>query len=368
MPLAAFEPWIHRGPAILLAGMVALFICSRILAIILPRQSDAIGLRAVAFFLPIAAVSLVSALMGRPEIAVAVVFGTSVGAMTTVVGFIAVSEPVVAGPPRWRRLWPFLLAAALLVFVIGFKGTFSWHHAVALATEGLLLFTLWNDSGETAVTTAAVTTAAVNTAATPPNETLSYATDGATPSHTLARSLLLPFELILVAILLWLAAWFVTRGTVRTAPMLRGMSTSGLAGSVVSLSMVLPMMFGSWRLGVGGRGWALVTTQIGVVLLNLCALLPVLILLPYAAAHFPQVAHWAGDSMLWHEGLPKLLIFPPPMWRIDNVLLLIVGVFLLPVAIGKWSLGREEGMVLIAAYFFYLTATLASGLEPGLAR
>jgi hypothetical protein len=362
MPLAAFEPWIHRGPAILLGGMVALFICSRVLAVIIPPQSEALGLRAVAFFLPIAAVSLVSALMGRPEIAVAVVFGTSVGAMTTVVGFIAVSEPVVAGPPRWRRLWPFLLATALLVFVIGFKGTFSWHHAVALATEGLLLFSLWNDTGETA------TTAILDTAATPTNPTLSYATDALPTSRPLVKALLLPLELILVAILLWLAAWFVTRGTVRTAPMLRGMSTSGLAGSVVSLSMVLPMMFGSWRLGVGGRGWALVTTQIGVVLLNLCALLPVLILLPYAAAHFPHVAYWAGDSMLWQEGLPKLLIFPPPMWRIDNVLLLIVGVFLLPVAIGKWSLGREEGMVLIAAYFFYLTATLASGLEPGLAR
>jgi Ca2+/Na+ antiporter len=70
--------------------------------------------------------------------------------------------------------------------------------------------------------------------------------------------------------------------------------------------------------------------------------------------------------MLWQEGLPKLLIFPPPMWRIDNVILIVVGVFLLPVAIGKWSLSREEGMVLIAAYFFYLTATLVSGLTPGM--
>jgi hypothetical protein len=355
MPLAAVEPSINRGPALLLGGMIALFVCSRILAAILPRRADQMGLRALAFFLPGAAVSLVSALLGRPEIALGVLFGTSVGAVTTVIGYIAVAEPVEAAPPRWRRLWPFLLAAALLVFVIGFKGTFSWHAAVALAVEGLLLLTLWNDPGDPIP----ATPQSVLDAHTPhPAEIL--------PDPSPRATLLLALELLLVAVLLWLSAWFVTRGTVRTAPILRGMSTSGLAGSVVSLSMVLPMMFGSWRLGADGRGWALVTTQIAVVLLNLCLLLPVLILLPYLAAWFPHVAFFAGDSMLWQEGLPKLLIFPPPMWRIDNVILIVVGVFLLPVAIGKWSLSREEGMVLIGAYFFYLTATLVSGWTPGM--
>jgi hypothetical protein len=339
--------------------MIALFVASRIHAAIIPRRPDQMGLRALAFFLPGAAVSLVASLLGRPEIALGVLFATSVGAVTTVIGYIAVAEPVEAAPPRWRRLWPFLLASALLVFVIGFKGTFSWHHAVALATEGLLLFTLWNDPGEPATPSTVLDSAA------PPSPfALNYATPSDSPARSPRATLLLTLELLLVAILLWLSAWFVTRGTVRTAPTLRGMSTSGLAGSVVSLSMVLPMMFGSWRLGADGRGWALVTTQFAVVLLNLCLLLPVLILLPYLAAIFPQVAHFAGDSMLWHEGLPKLVIFPPPMWRIDNVLLIVVGVFLLPVAIGKWSLSREEGMVLIAAYFFYLTATLVSGLTP----
>jgi hypothetical protein len=365
MPLAALEPLIHRGPAMLLGGMVALFACSRMLAVILPRQRDALGVRALAYFIPIAAASLVAALLGRPEIAVAIVFGTSVGAMTSVVGFIAVGEPLDSGPPRWRRLWPFLLAAALLVFVIGFKGTFNWHDAIALATEGLILYTLWNDRADASPATPQTVLSAAVAPATGPIP-LNYAAPGTSPC-TVAGILLLILELLMVAVLLWLGGWSVTRGTVAIAPALRGMSTSGLAGSLVSLSMVLPMMFGSWRLSTGGRGWAPVTTQIGVVMLNLCALLPILILLPYAAVHIPQVAHFAGDSMLWNEQLPKLLIFPSPMWRIDNVILIIMGVFLLPVAIGKWNLGREEGMVLIAAYFFYLTATVASGLSPGMA-
>ena len=39
--------------------------------------------------------------------------------------------------------------AALLVFVAGFNGTFSWHHALALFLEGLILLSLWHDSSTT---------------------------------------------------------------------------------------------------------------------------------------------------------------------------------------------------------------------------
>jgi Ca2+/Na+ antiporter len=330
-----------------------------------------VGLRAVSYFIPIAAASFAAMLLGRPEIAVGVVFGTSVGAMTTVIGFIALAAPVEAGPPRWRRIWPFQLAAALLVFVMGFKGTFNWRDAVALGVEGLLLVSLWNDRRDEAEQTAAtvLTEAAAGLTGWPGTFPLNYAAvPPAEVLYTPVRILILIGELALVAVLLWLGAWSITQGTVRTASHLRGMSTSALAGSIVSLALVLPMTYGTWRRSSGARGWSPVTTQVGVVLLNLCALLPALILLPYLAVHVPQVSRWAGEAMLWNDRLPKLLIFPTPMWRIDNVVLIVVGVLLLPVAIGKWSLGREEGLVLIAGYFFYLTATIASGFEPGISR
>jgi hypothetical protein len=246
----------------------------------------------------------------------------------------------------------------------------NWRDAIALATEGLLLLSLWNDRNDpgNATTQTILNEASVDPVLRPSTFPLNYATPASSSPWTLRRVLLLTLELCLVAILLWLGAWAITQGTVRTGALLRNMSSSAIAGSIVSLSLVLPMMYGSWRLSAGGQGWAPVTTQIGIVILNLCALLPALILLPYLAAHVPQVARWSGDSMLWHEGLPKLLLFPSPMWRIDNIVLIIMGVFLLPVAFGKWSLGREEGMVLIAGYFFYLTATIASGLDPSAAR
>ena len=89
-----------------------------------------------------------------------------------------------------------------------------------------------------------------------------------------------------------------------------------------------------------------------------------LILLPYVAANVPALTRWSGDALAWHEGFPRLLIYPTAVWRIDNVLLIIMGVMLLPVALGKWALGREEGLALIAGYFFYLTVTVATGLNP----
>jgi Ca2+/Na+ antiporter len=366
----ALDPFVRLGPMILLGGMVALFACSRVLTILFARGDNRIGARALTSFVPIAAASLVAMLLGRPEIAVGIVFGTSVGAVTTVIGFVAMAGPINPGPARWRRLWAFLLVASMLVFVAGFKGTLNWHDALALLIEGLIVFSLWTDPTADAAGGSAPHVA-VDDAAHHDDDwshavTLNYATPTRHDAWTLGRVLLITLELALIAALLWLGGWAVTQGAVRSSTALRGMSTSGLAASVISLALVLPMMHGSWRMAAGGRGWAPVTAQVGVVLLNLCVLLPVLILLPYVAAHVPAVARWSGDAMAWHEGLPKLLVYPAAIWRIDNVLLVIMGVMLLPVALGKWSLGREEGLALIAGYFFYLTATVATGLNPSL--
>jgi len=365
------DPYVRLGPLILLGGMIALFACSRVLTILFARGgADArVGPRALTLFVPIAAASLVAMFLGRPEIAVGIVFGTSVGAVTSVIGFVAVAGPIHPGPPRWRRLWPFLLVASLLVFVAGFKGSLNWHDAVALVIEGMIVYSLWTEplnpdaSSHDTLTESDLAHGADDHHA-PYATALSYATPTDQGDWTIGRVVVLTFELAMVAALLWLGGWAVTQGAVRSSTTLRGMSTSGLAASVVSIALVLPMMHGSWRMAAGGRAWASVTAQVGVVLLNLCALLPLLILLPYAAAHAPTLTRWSGDALVWHEGLPRLLIYPTAVWRIDNVLLIIMGVMLLPVALGKWALGREEGLALIAGYAFYLTATIATSLNP----
>jgi Ca2+/Na+ antiporter len=367
----SLDSYARLGPVILLGGMVALFACSRVLTILFARVgggADArIGARAVTLFVPIAAASLIAMFLGRPEIAVGIVFGTRVGAATLAVGFVAVADPIKPGPARWRRLWPFLLVASLLVFVAGFKGSLNWHDAVALLIEGLIVFSLWTEPAEYSVSPHDTLTESdlAHEDDDPRAITLSYATRASDQdAWPVGRVAVLTFELAMIATLLWLGGWAVAQGAVRSSTTLRGMSTSGLAASVVSLALILPMMHGSWRMAAGGRAWAPVTAQIGVVLLNLCALLPALILLPYIAANVPALTRWSGDALAWHEGLPRLLIYPTAVWRIDNVLLIIMGVMLLPVALGKWALGREEGLALIAGYAFYLTATIATSLNP----
>src|SRR6185503_15947220 len=156
--LAAVDVADRSGPYYLVGGMVGLCVASVLLAGILPRlgrdgangdgHDEPVGLRALGYFLPIAVAALVAMLLGSTDVAVGIVFGTSVGALTSVVGLTALAEPVGAGPRRWMRLWPFALAASLIVFIAGFKGTFQWADAVALLTQGAVIVGLWFDPGE----------------------------------------------------------------------------------------------------------------------------------------------------------------------------------------------------------------------------
>ena len=369
---AAVVAGSRSGPYYLLAGVAGLCAGSVLLSGVLSRlagdsidpEDEPVGLRVLGHFLPIAAASLVAMFLGGTDVAVGIVFGTSVGALTTVVGIASLAQPVEAGPRKWTRLWPFALVAALIVFVAGFKGTFQWHDAVALLTEGVVIVGLWLELGEGA--SRATSTGDAYAQVLSGSSTLDYETPRPWRPWRIdwPKTALTLGELALIGALLWVASLAAARGAVRTGGVSArgpGVSASALAGSVISLALVLPMTWGAWRRAERGRSWSPVSTQVGVVLLNLCALLPALILLPYAAAKLPGLSRWAGDALAYGEGTPRPLLFPAPMWRIDNVVLLIVGALLLPVALRRWNLGREEGLVLIAGYFFYLTATLLSG-------
>ncbi len=407
---------------------MGLFACSRILSGTFVRPGGSPGGRAVGLFIPIAVSAVTAMLLGRPEIAVGIVFGSSVGAMTTVIGFAALANPIGGGPMRWRRVWCFPLAAALIALVAGFKGLFHWRDAIALFLEGIVVLSLWREvpvrrvaavSGEQSDSTGAGEAAGDGTggatgdasggsaggaagvksdeqtgygpvldyrsagavaARKPFFEPLTEATPaleeqaGAAPAATAGREVaaesggssdggregfVMILELVLALAALVLASWAVTTGTVAVGIKLRNFSTAGLAASIVSLALVMPMTYGAWTRSSGGRSWEPMTTQVGVVLLNFCLLLPALIMIPYlAAGPAPFLSTWAGDALAYGEGLAKPLIFPAAFWRIDNVILIVAGVLMLPVSAGKWKLGREEGMALIAGYFFYLTSIL----------
>jgi hypothetical protein len=80
------------------------------------------------------------------------------------------------------------------------------------------------------------------------------------------------------------------------------------------------------------------------VLLNLCLLLPIVILLNYVLA---GVLH-ASES--------RATPYPLIVWRVDTVMLVVLGFAIVPVAAGRWLPGRLESMLLVLAYAAYLVA------------
>jgi hypothetical protein len=47
------------------------------------------------------------------------------------------------------------------------------------------------------------------------------------------------------------------------------------------------------------------------------------------------------------------MAFPMSVWRVDTILLVVLGVMLLPWGLGAWTPGRIEGGVLVLAYLAY---------------
>ena len=87
-------------------------------------------------------------------------------------------------------------------------------------------------------------------------------------------------------------------------------------------------------------------------MLNVCALLPILIAVNYAAGHLKFVAS-VGRLQL-----------PLTVWRVDIVALIVLGLFLLPVGLGRWKLSRMQGLGLIGGYAAYLALSVLLGTTP----
>jgi hypothetical protein len=146
---------VSPATALIALGGLALYVASRAAADALtggdPRRA---GLRALGHCLPIAAVALLclrpsmgrpgidEAGIGRPPVAVALAFSTSVACLTLVLGIVTYLAPL-AGLPPSRKAWPFVLPAALLALVAGFNGHLTWWHAGLLALLGAAVLNLW---------------------------------------------------------------------------------------------------------------------------------------------------------------------------------------------------------------------------------
>lgn len=367
---------LDPAKGLLIGGTAALYIAARSAASLVPSGAAAPGRRALASWLPIAAVAVVATLMKQAEIAVAVVFGTSVASLSLVLGAAAFAEGAPDDPGPWRRVWPFVLPAALLALLAGLSGRLLWWHALVFAAEGAVLLPLWLDR---------------------PALAEEKSTSDSGPHRRAIRSM----NALLAVALGAIGAWLAVRGAVGVAHDMATSSTALITSTTLAPLLVIALIVDTTALARDGRASVAVSSTVGTVLLNLCVLLPAIVLLwyPISTGFVPTVPGIAvstsapsvdlsGTTTTMPATSPATkgsvatippasapamqpqaprsfaevspMTYPMVTWRVDTVLLVLLGFLLLPISLGRWRLGRVEGMALIALYAIYVLAIAAA--------
>ena len=300
------------GEILLVGGIVLQYIATRFSMAALGRaDGSAPGWQAIAQWLPILATAIAASVMHLPEMAICLVFGSSVASLSLVMGMTGYVAPVTPPMPQ-RRLWPLVLPAAIFLLLAGFRGKLTWLHAVMLLGMGLAFLAVWTERPDPATM--------------PPG---SYVPP---PSKAV---LMIP-----AILLVGLGAAVTVYGTTRTSS--RILTPDLLAATILSPLLLLPMLGAGTMLAQNGHTDRAITSLCGTVLLNLCLLLPAIVLVEYARG--------------FHHGHAQPISFPLITWRVDAVLLVVLGFPLMPLAFGRWIPERIESVVLIAVYAGYLIA------------
>ena len=345
------------GTALIAVGALLLFAASRAAADALagadPRKP---GLRALGHCLPVAAVALMclhpaiarpDAVGGRPHIAVGLVFATSVACLSLVLGIVTYLAPVVALPPS-RRAWPFVMPAALLALIGGFGGALTLTHAGVLALLGIVVMNLWVSADEVT-----------------PGPVPVLSSDSSLPAPSQARGDYRWLEFALALALTLVGGWAMARGAAKLELSSRTFTGALAASAVLSPLLTLPVLGTTTRLAERGNAGSAVSTLVAMALFNLCLVLPLVIvtnslltgpLAPVSATAttmpIPLDNAYATASTF---GQPAP--YPMMSWRIDTVLLVVLGFALIPWSLGRWVFSRAESAALIFGYALYLALT-----------
>ena len=364
--------WLMSPTVLLLAGGgVGLYLAARAgTAALIGRGGFGAarsGTVALGQWVPIATVAVVALLLGRPDIALGVTFASSVAALSLAIGmitFLVPDEPI----PATRRGWSFVLPAALLAMLAGFGGGLNPLHAILIGGLGLTVWSVWSaaarEEGDVAQLLGELKPA-----------------DAASPPVWRSWRVLLGGGAVVVTAG---AAWGVVEGTILADQTLPIRATLLAAGAISPL-LTLPLLAAGTEMAQRNRSGEACSACVGVALLNLLALLPMLVLLWWArlamkglawpAVPFPPLPSPSSSSAMsrgvlsqgWDvaahylRALPSLPM-PIIVWRIDTVILTVLGFALIPAAMGLWRIRRLEAMALVLAYAAYLgwTAYLVS--------
>ena len=335
---------------------IALYVSGRVLTATLTARSDDVWKRAVGQWLPIAVTTLAAVLLGEPAAAMGVIFATSVGSLSLVVGVIAMyrsAHPDDLPPPRWSL---FIVPACLLAWLVGFRTHLSEIIALLLLAQGLMIW--WTGRGGGGSVPSA------ESEQTPPE---------ATGFRTL--------EIVLAIALAGVGAWAGLRGSQGWTSG-RAMPVSLFAATFLGPVLLLPAIGASPVLAQRGRTNEAVSQQVLVVLLNLLLLLPLSTfawqgtqaiaqrisaskIIPTPPTTTPATTQAVGQlgllsaDSVTQTGLP----YPPSVWRVDALLLVLLSVAIVPILLGRWKLGGVEAFLLLTLYVAYVGFTAVSSIR-----
>jgi Ca2+/Na+ antiporter len=315
------------------ASRVAVYALAR------PDGSDP-GRRAIGQWIPIAGTVIAAILLGQDSIAIAVIFGTSVALLTLVLGMATFLTPLQALPPS-KRVWPFVLPAALLALMAGFSGHLTWWHAGMLLAIGGAVLLLWLESPE--------------------------GSDGSSENHPDARTAVIVMFLVVAFTIL--GGYLAVQGTIQSSDISSRthLVTRGtLAATILSPLLALPTLGTSSAVAQRGYPGRALTALVGTVLLNLCLLLPIAILLWYPIHWSPihgslHIADRTDFFALWDTA--NALPYDIAAWRIETVILIVLGFALVPISMGQWAIGRLESTLLVFGYGVYIVALALLGMR-----
>lgn len=335
-PPAMFQAQSGKGLAegLLIAGVVVQYVGTRItLAAVTRDDVSAPDRRAIAQWLPIAVTALAAVALGHTSVAVALVFGSSVAALSLVLGMTAYAAPPQQLPAA-RRLWLLVLPAAMLVLLAGFRGSLTWYHALMLLTMGAAFLPLWLE--RTSPDGQAAPLAVANPSS---DRTVRWKS---------AAAGLLP---------LGVGAYLAAVGAIRTGEQSRLLTPELLAATVLSPLLLLPALGSATVLAQHGQTGQVITSLCGSALLNLCLLLPIVILINYLIGGLTNLS---GHSFIgaFRESA-RAAPYPLVTWRVDAVVLVLISFALIPPAVGRWLPERLEAMLLVLLYAIYLIAETA---------
>ena len=362
------------------AGLV-LYVASRAAVDALtPANQPAPGRLAIGHWVPIAWCALLATAAGRAEIGISIVFASSVAALGMVLGVLTcISNNPDAGPRERSHAWPFVVPAAVLALLAGFSGGLTWWHALMLLGLGACVLSVWfaRKGEEFAVATMTTTTTFTPPPMNPSGVTIFTSGDpiGAptlpsTPSPRAQGSIgEWRWTRFLLAVALAAAGgWLAYRATTVADDRTR-IATGGLiAAAVVSPLLALPMLGSGAIAAHHGRLSSAMAAIVGIVLLNLCLLLPLVILTSYTRQIVvdwdklhPAVAATTESAEALYQ--LRAVPFPLAVWRVDTVLLIVFGMLLIPVSLGRLTLRRAEGLALAILYAIYLVISTALAIR-----